>query len=127
MHKNRSQEEIDGSPIQKKESTSDTKSFSDLKALLRNLSGFNLRLAQLLPYSYIFSINYAEFPISGRHFKTLDSREMEEISSALIPLNSLVNTGLPEDKETSITHPIAIFSTNLLTYESSRLQLTADD
>tara|TARA_Y100001933_G_scaffold177380_1_gene175878 strand:- start:126 stop:323 length:198 start_codon:yes stop_codon:yes gene_type:complete len=62
-----------------------------------------------------------KFPLPEQAIIKLDSRELEEINSALMPLNSLVNAGLPMIKKRALLTPTPLFSAILLTYEGSRL------
>ena len=93
-------EEIGRPPIQKKESRSDTKSYSDSKKLfleiyLEQICGMHNSCHVHICLELIM----LEFPMSEQAPITLESGEMEEISGALISLNSLVNTGLPRIKK----------------------------
>lgn len=70
-------------------------------------------------FIYFLTPTMLKLPLPDQALIKLDSRELEEISSALLSLNSLANTGLPVLKNQVLLTPL--FATSLLTYESSRL------
>lgn len=106
--------------LRKKKAHQTRSYFNTLKSTSEKSIWANVRLtANTDVFIYFLVSNILKPPLLEQVLIKLDSKELEEIISALMSLNSLINTDLRVTKKQALLTPPPLFSTNLSTHESS--------